>query len=386
MKNTKRIDLLSIPEVNRTQITTEGFLKTNIFATRTGIFEYLQPDGSVLRELRPPEEVFDTESLATLAGLPMTLVHPDEFVNPENAKFLTVGFTGENPTIKQKQFVDVNSTIIDKTAIDKVLSGEMAEVSCGYTADMDFTPGEYQGKFYDAVQRNIRYNHVAIVDLGRAGPEARFRFDSKTGISVSQEKQYKIDFIEGEETMKIMLNGTEHEVTKEVNDAIVAHIATSKKTDSLETEKIQAEKDTLEAKFDTQTETVTKLETEVKELKEKNDSIDLPKLVQERKDLEMTAESIIPKEEIEEALKLDNSDLKKKVINTVSPDLDLSEKSEVYVSARFDAISENTEIHTDGLKKAIEKKEDKEEIKVDARQKMINDSRDLHKTPLNTQE
>lgn len=385
MKTTKKIDLLSIPEVNRTQITNEGFLKTNIFATRTGIFEYLQPDGSVLRELRPPEEVFDTESLMTLAGVPMTLVHPEEFVNPDNAKFVTIGFTGENPTIKSKQFVDVNSTIIDKTAIDKILSGEMTEVSCGYTADMDFTPGEYQGKFYDAVQRNIRYNHVAVVDLGRAGPEARFRFDSATGISVNKDKQHKIDFIEGEDTMKIMLNGKEHEVTKEINDAIVAHIATSKKTDSVEAEKVQAEKDELEAKFDAQTETVSSLETEVKELKEKNDSVNVSELVKERKELENVAETIIEKEEIEEALKLDNSDLKKKVINTVSPDLDLSEKSEVYVNARFDAVSENIEFHTDSLKRAIEKKDTKEEkeTKVDARQKAIDESRELYKNPLN---
>jgi hypothetical protein len=377
MKTSKRIDLLSISEVNRTQITDEGFLKTNIFATRTGIFEYMQPDGSILRELRPPEEVFDSESLITLASRPMTLVHPEEFVNPENAKFVTVGFTGENPTIKGKEFVDINSTIIDKTAIEKVLSGEMTEVSCGYTADMDFTPGEYQGKFYDAVQRNIRYNHVAIVDLGRAGPEAKFRFDSATGISVNKEKQYKIDFIEGEETMKIMLNGKEHEVTQEINDAIVSHVATSQKTDSLEITKVKAEKDTLEAKFDTQTETVTKLEDEVKELKEKNDSIDLPKLVQERKELEQVAESIIVKESLEETLKLDNSELKKAVINTISPDLDLSEKSEVYVDARFDAISENKELHTDSLKQAIIKKDGKDKPELSAREKSINEANEL---------
>jgi hypothetical protein len=42
-------------------------------------------------------------------------------------------------------------------------------LSAGYELDLDPTPGEYQGRRYDAVQRNIRINHVAAVPLGRAG-------------------------------------------------------------------------------------------------------------------------------------------------------------------------------------------------------------------------
>lgn len=48
------------------KFTPEGYLQATAYATRTGVFDYLLPDGSLFREYRPAEEVFNPDSLETL--------------------------------------------------------------------------------------------------------------------------------------------------------------------------------------------------------------------------------------------------------------------------------------------------------------------------------
>ena len=47
----------------------------------------------------------------------------------------------------------------------------MKDLSAAYFFDADMTPGEYEGERYDGVMRNLRANHVALVEEGRAGPD-----------------------------------------------------------------------------------------------------------------------------------------------------------------------------------------------------------------------
>ena len=61
---TKVIRLDSLP-LGQTYFTPEGYLRDRPILTTTGIFEYLNSDGSVRRELRLPDEVFAPESLAS---------------------------------------------------------------------------------------------------------------------------------------------------------------------------------------------------------------------------------------------------------------------------------------------------------------------------------
>ena len=58
--------------LGRSRRTDEGFLITPAHLTRTGVLEYLNPDGSVRRELRLPEDVFAPASLETYALKPVT--------------------------------------------------------------------------------------------------------------------------------------------------------------------------------------------------------------------------------------------------------------------------------------------------------------------------
>ena len=79
-----RVKRYDLGKVDKAVLTPQGFLRAPVFATRTGVFKYQLPNGDTIKELRLPEEVFDSSSLATLAGAPLTNNHPENFVDPNN--------------------------------------------------------------------------------------------------------------------------------------------------------------------------------------------------------------------------------------------------------------------------------------------------------------
>lgn len=147
--------------------------------TRVGVLPYRLTDGTVRRELREPAEVFSTDSLRSLAHAPVTDLHPPVPVTAVNWREFSIGHVA--PDIRPEG-THVNTSLIvqDSEALAKIDNGERREVSCGYRCDLDETPGVWQGERYDAVQRNIRYNHVAIGPngWGRAGSTVAMRLDA----------------------------------------------------------------------------------------------------------------------------------------------------------------------------------------------------------------
>lgn len=153
-----------------------GFLRAEGYLTRAGIFVYRDAQGNTVREFRPPEEVFHPDSLASFALVPVTNDHPSELLTADNAKQYAVGSVSEVVTPDGDK-VRASLMITDSATIEALEAGK-SELSCGYTADVELTPGVWQGQKYDAVQRNIRGNHVALVDAGRAGPACAIRMDA----------------------------------------------------------------------------------------------------------------------------------------------------------------------------------------------------------------
>lgn len=137
---------------------------------------YRDGGGRIRRELRPPEEVFDPASLKSLALVPVTNDHPPELLDSENLKRYQVGNVGDS-VAREGLLVRAPVVVQDASAVAAVLSGKQ-QLSCGYEADLDETPGVYDGVPYDAIQRRIRYNHLALVDLGRAGPSCKLKLDA----------------------------------------------------------------------------------------------------------------------------------------------------------------------------------------------------------------
>ena len=209
----------------------DGMLRLPARIARVGVQEYGLPSGGIQRELRPPDEVFHPDALASFAQVIVTLDHPPPGkVTAENSKIYARGATGE-VVKKDGDHVAAQLLISDKIAVDAVVSGTHVELSGGYTCDLDFTPGEYNGIRYDAVQRNIRGNHVALVPKGRAGPSVRLRLDSAgaDGILRPDPAESASGNKPAERPMpRIRLDGADHEVPDALLAPIQREIAAAK--------------------------------------------------------------------------------------------------------------------------------------------------------------
>ena len=115
---------------------------------------------------RDPQEL--QKSLPTWAGLPLHIEHHVDSAD-EPAKLTRVGAVGA--ATWNAPYIDAPLTVWDAAAIDGIEDGSFCELSCAYRYDPDFTPGSYEGVGYDFIMRNIRGNHVALVEEGRAGPD-----------------------------------------------------------------------------------------------------------------------------------------------------------------------------------------------------------------------
>lgn len=160
--------------------TPEGFLKVRARIARTGIHLYragelgapevADRDGAV-RVYPPPEAVFDPDAMASFALRPVTDEHPPAMVDAGNWKRYAVGQSG-SAVERDGDHLVTDLLITDAEAVTRAEAG--AELSNGYLADFDFTPGTTpDGESYDAVQSNIRGNHIALVSAGRCGTSCR---------------------------------------------------------------------------------------------------------------------------------------------------------------------------------------------------------------------
>lgn len=172
LKRVTRID--SIP-VASTYFSEQGFLHDTPIVTSTGIFEYALPDGGVRRELRLPEHVFDKESLTSYEGKPVIITHKAGSIDKTNVMDEIVG-TILSPGFQDGSDVRCKIVIHD---IDKVKAMPYRELSLGYSLDLIEEEGEWNGEHYDAIQTNIRINHLAIVEQARAGDQAHLNLDGK---------------------------------------------------------------------------------------------------------------------------------------------------------------------------------------------------------------
>lgn len=126
----------------------------------------LKPD-KMYRLLRDPEEL--EKAADTFNSLPVLEDHTPTSANA-HPRELTVGATMDNARF-EAPYLMVGMVIFDGPAISRIQSGQQRELSCGYAYDADMTPGTYEGQPYDGRMVNIRGNHVALVEKGRAGPD-----------------------------------------------------------------------------------------------------------------------------------------------------------------------------------------------------------------------
>lgn len=361
--------------------TNEGFLKGRAIVTSIGVFTYKRKDGTIQRELRLPEDVFSFDTLNSMKLKPVTLNHPTELVTSDNADKLQVGSLGDNPS-STNQWDNpyetktdgincaIDMVITRKDAIDAILNGKQA-LSMGYTCDLEQAqPGAtWCGVEYDFIQRNIRYNHCAIVDSARAGDNAKIELRADSDDAVLEDIVTKTD---GGETMlkKINLDGIDYEAEesvikalnaekaradkaeKEKEDACGEKKAMDKKVADLEDKEKELEKriSELEAERDTAKDKADGLEKENEELKKTSmDSKKLDEAVKAKMELLHNAE----KANVEVKEDMSDMDIKKAIIASAFPKANFDGKDDVYVQARYDATVEMLCEKNDGKTRQI---------------------------------
>jgi len=261
-------------------------------------------------------------------------------------------------------------TITDQDSINRIMRGDAKEVSAGYKVEYDPTPGVTEdGENYDGIQRSISGNHVAVVRRGRAGPQVKLHLDRLDAADPSLIKQLE----EPSMTAKVVFDGAEFEVsesvalaiTKEREDAKMSYEdmkkqyedmmakASKMKEDMMAIEKeMKGKADSAEGRADALSEEVESLKAELESAKQVN----LDSMVEERIALIDKARKTVDSEfdfsgksarEIMEA-----------AVKAVRGDSDLSEKSDDYVMAMFDTLTEvaaprGDSAETEELRKAV---------------------------------
>ena len=210
----------------------------------------------------------------------------------------------------------VGSIVIHDAATIRDMESGKREVSNGYEADLDMTPGiSPQGERYDCVQTNINGNHLAIVHNARAGKDAAIRMDA----AFNDEQQLGV--------MSMDLAQALQELGKEKAraDKAEADLAAMKK-----------HADKLEAERDDAKEAATKAEQARKDAVEA-----APKQIRARMDMEQKAASLLGKD-----FKMDgltDRKLRCAVIKHIT-NVDVADtKTDDYVEARYEAALERAD-------------------------------------------
>lgn len=338
------------------------------FLTRTGVFPYSQVDGTVRRELRLPGEVFRPDSLASLRYATVTDLHPEAPVDSASWRTHAIGTVGSD--VKQEGvFVASEIIIHDKAAIDRIDKGERNELSCGYSCDLESNAGVYEGQSYDAIQRNIRYNHVAIGPngWGRAGCDVKLRLDSGDAFACIPDHTTKP---EKQRNMKrrFTVDGVDFEIDAE--EAFFQMLGKVFARDKMTIDSLTAERDKERARADA-------ADALVKANATRFDGAVTAKL-----DLLAKSKTLLPAD-YSYAAKSDR-DIMTDAVRVTDSTFDATGKSEDYLRARFDAAcdAKAKSLSADTKQKIDSKGQPEVNPFVEAQRKFHDDTINAWKQPL----
>lgn len=324
--------------ISGTRATSDGYLIADCRAARTGIQDYAgfeigaEDATRMYRVWRPEGEVFKSDSLASFAHRPVTIGHPTEGVTADTWKKEAVGTIG-GEVVRDGGYVRVPLILMDKAAIDLV-SGGTREISMGYDCKLDMTAGVTpHGDSYDAIQRDIRINHCAIVEKGRAGPACRI------GDRVSTPETHTQKDI----PMKtVTVDGRKIEVADDIAAVIEALQAKSSKQSDALSQIEQVLPGATKIVGDLRTELAEKDKALADAVKATDDAkkaiptaAQIAKMAKDRAALIDAARKIDPDIEVGDE---DEAGIRAKVVQAKKGDAAVKDRSADYVAAMFDAL------------------------------------------------
>ena len=328
-------DAVDLDDNAKVGFTREGFLKANPRIARTGIQRYLAyecgddrparfKDTDIVLVYRPEEEVFNKDTVHTYTHLSLTNDHPTDSVGPDNWSRVAVGETGDE-VLRDGNAVRVPMMLRDGRTIADYKAGKR-QLSVGYTCDLEWKDGETpQGEPFNAIQRNIRANHLAVVTSARGGsaltigddidPDDDENEEELNDMAEVQVQKYTIDNIPC--MMTDIAYGVHTRLIKAKDDALDA---AKKKNAEMEEEneecKDKAKKDaevaaeTIKAK-DVE---IATLKQQLKDAQEASSPAALDRALKDRETVITAAAALVEKGK----LKLDNAtaaDVRRQVVN-----------------------------------------------------------------------
>lgn len=315
----------------------DGTIIVEARIARTGVQTYRNKDGSSRVEYRPDAEV--TRSMQSMRLVPATHKHPPVMLDSANAKTYAVGAVGENLR-RDGEWIVGPLAIFDANTIAAMQAGKN-QVSAGYECELDETPGTTpNGERYDAIQRDIVLNHVAVaLDNARAGRGAAARMDA----FAAEEQENDMDKDEQIRALKLQIDQMEKAAKDRQDasdsavgerDAAQAEVKTLKERVSalelqiavghtaLETEAIR----TQSQRADAAEETVQKMKA------------DREAEVRQAAELRIKAQAVMG-EKFSSAGMSDRA-IREIVIKKLAPKEDLSKASDAYLTSRCDSLVE----------------------------------------------
>lgn len=325
--------------------TANGYLRCDARITRVGVFEYRLKGGLTRRELRLPEEVFAADSLASFDDVPLTNEHPRERLDSRNTRRYQAG-TVRDASQKDGHVV-ARVLITDDDAIKDAEAGKR-QLSCGYNCDLEHrpgvtsgVPGVQDGLTYDAIQRNIVGNHVALVEKARAGASASLHLDADDAIQVGHPAD--VPKLAGRPPgpnrrsrpmVKVRIDDVDFEMEEGAGQAVTKLLA---RLDAADEALAAAKKTTADATAKAD-KALEDLAAEQKARADASSDDVIRTAVQARVGLETTAAKILADDSVKLG-GMSDADIKRAVVLKVSPTAQekLDAGDDAYLSARFDA-------------------------------------------------
>lgn len=227
--------------------------------SKVGVFPYLgreigAPDGDRIYQVyRPAEELSKPETLESFNLLPWVDEHEmlGDGGTPAEEKGVQ-GTTGENAHFEAPYLR--NTLRIYSDYMKRLIEQGKIELSPSYRCHYDFTPGEFEGQRYDAIQRDIRGNHLALVKQGRTGKDVAV--------------QDHLITIDSSELIKEQTSMNEEQIRELVTKLIQEALAAAKGTDAAKPEEKMTDEPTPETQAPMAAAAVENAEVAVEQAKE----------------------------------------------------------------------------------------------------------------------
>lgn len=286
-----------MPEATARQTDVNGWyeIKGNPLS-KVGVFPYsgaqlgLDGDDSdkIFMVYRPEEELASDECIDSFRLIPWVDEHEllgsaDEGLTPAEKKGIQ-GVIGDEVFFDKPKGILRGNVKVFSDKLAKMIEDGKRELSCGYRCTYDMTSGVFDGEKYDAIQRDIRGNHLALVKEGRMGKDIAvldhltFTIDSMEAFmpeEIEKKKEGEDEAVTLEGLAKQIAALAEVVAKLKPADAVVDELDTeAKPKEEAGDEEVVAEEDKAAADAE---------EAEVKKAVEAGDSAAIIKMLQARK-------------------------------------------------------------------------------------------------------